>query len=254
MRGGLAHSGLGGGAGAAFPGKNGRIAFDAFAPEPGSPDEIFTMEPDWTGQRRLTNTTAARYSSSPSYSPDGTKIAWERVAVLPHLRVDGDFGSWTPTAPQRRGSPACRRARESPPSPQRPQGRLSDKGPDGRRYVYLYSVADSVTDNAADTSANHARDALICEMRAHDETLREQLEAERQTHSAEARRLLAAALERIPAIEAPQEEAVDAAETGGQEPEESDPRSTTGGAREPVQRPQERSWSRRMFGSRGRGA
>jgi hypothetical protein len=45
---------------------------------------------------------------------------------------------------------------------------------------------------------------LISEMRAHNDTLREQLEAERQAH-AEARRLLAAALERIPAIEAPQE-------------------------------------------------
>jgi flagellar motility protein MotE (MotC chaperone) len=44
-------------------------------------------------------------------------------------------------------------------------------------------------------------------------TLREQLQAERQAHS-EARRLLAAALERIPAIEAPQEtsEATEAAE------------------------------------------
>jgi hypothetical protein len=56
-------------------------------------------------------------------------------------------------------------------------------------------------------------------VRTHDRTseliatLREQLQAERQAHS-EARRLLAAALERIPAIEAPQEtsEATEAAE------------------------------------------
>jgi hypothetical protein len=48
-------------------------------------------------------------------------------------------------------------------------------------------------------------DTLISEMRAHNETLREQLEAERQAH-AEARRLLAAALERIPPqIEPPRE-------------------------------------------------
>ena len=111
-----------------------------------------------------------------------------------------------------------------------------------------------MTDTAADTSATHARDALISEMHAHDETLREQLGAEPQAHSAEARRLLTAALERIPAIEAPEEESVDAAETVEQEPEESEPRSTTGGAREPVQRPQEQSWWRRVFGSRGRGA
>jgi hypothetical protein len=56
-------------------------------------------------------------------------------------------------------------------------------------------------------------------VRTHDRTseliatLREQLQAERQAHS-EARRLLAAALERIPAIEVPQEtsEATEAAE------------------------------------------
>jgi hypothetical protein len=49
------------------------------------------------------------------------------------------------------------------------------------------------------------------------DTLREQLEAERQAHS-EARRLLAAALERIPAIEAPSDER-DAQETVEQESE-----------------------------------
>jgi hypothetical protein len=78
----------------------------------------------------------------------------------------------------------------------------SDKGPDGRRYVYLGPVADSVTDTGAEESTPHERDALISEMRAHNETLRQQLEAERQAH-AEGRRLLAAALERIPALEAP---------------------------------------------------
>jgi hypothetical protein len=80
----------------------------------------------------------------------------------------------------------------------------SDKGPDGRRYVYLDAGADKIADRGADTSATHERDALISEMRAHNETLREQLEAERQAH-AEARRLLAAALERIPALEPPGE-------------------------------------------------
>src|SRR5215212_588050 len=76
----------------------------------------------------------------------------------------------------------------------------SEKGADGRRYVYLGSVADTV----ADASATHERGALISEMRAHNETLREQLEAERQAH-AEARRIIAGLVERIPAIEAPQE-------------------------------------------------
>ena len=94
----------------------------------------------------------------------------------------------------------------------------SDKGSDGRLYVYLETGADTVTDEGADTSATGERDALISELRAHNDTLREQLEAERQGH-AEARRLLAAALERIPPqLEAPQEAAEDA-ETVEEAPE-----------------------------------
>jgi hypothetical protein len=57
------------------------------------------------------------------------------------------------------------------------------------------------------------RDALISELRAHNDTLRGQLEAERQAH-AEARRIIAGLVERIPAIEASAEtpEAYEAAE------------------------------------------
>jgi len=81
----------------------------------------------------------------------------------------------------------------------------SDKGPDGRRYVYLDTVADTMVDEVADVSATHERDELMSELRAHNDTLQEQLKAERQGH-AEARRLLAAALERIPPqLEAPSE-------------------------------------------------
>jgi hypothetical protein len=77
-------------------------------------------------------------------------------------------------------------------------------------------------------------------------TLREQLEAERQAH-AEARRLLAAALERIPAIEAPsepQESPVSGEEQQGRGAPR--PASEAGGAQEGAQRV---SWWRRMFGS-----
>jgi hypothetical protein len=91
----------------------------------------------------------------------------------------------------------------------------SDKGPDGRRYVYLDTVADIVKYQRADASP-HERDALISELRAHNGTLREQLEAERQAH-AEARRIIAGLVERIPAIEAPQE-ASEASETLEEEP------------------------------------
>jgi ATP-dependent RNA circularization protein (DNA/RNA ligase family) len=118
----------------------------------------------------------------------------------------------------------------------------SDKGRDGRRYVYLDTGADGMADEGADASAPREHDALISELRAHNDTLREQLEAERQAH-AEARRIIAGLVERIPAIEAPQE-ASEASETAREEPERAE-RPATGGAQEGVQRP----WWRRVFGS-----
>jgi hypothetical protein len=51
----------------------------------------------------------------------------------------------------------------------------SDKGPDGKRYVYLYSGADDVVDKGADASTTHEPDALISELRTHNDTLREQV-------------------------------------------------------------------------------
>jgi hypothetical protein len=75
-------------------------------------------------------------------------------------------------------------------------------------------------------------------------TLRDQLEAERQAH-AEARRLLMAALERIPPqLEAPRE-APGGPETAEEQQGRGHPHSATGGAQEAVQR---RPWWRRVFG------
>ena len=93
----------------------------------------------------------------------------------------------------------------------------SDIGPDGRRYVYL----DTVKDEGAD-AAPYERNALISELRAHNDTLREQLEAERQAH-AEARRIIAGLVERIPSIKAPQEPS-EAAEAVEEDPERAEPR------------------------------
>jgi len=113
----------------------------------------------------------------------------------------------------------------------------SDKGQDGRRYVYLDTGADTVSDTGADSSAIHEPDTLISEMRGRIEDLRDQLQAERQAH-AEARRLLARALERIPpAIEAPE----------APEPQSDSPTPTD--ADEGPQTPTERrSWWVRWFG------
>jgi hypothetical protein len=85
----------------------------------------------------------------------------------------------------------------------------SDKGADGRRYVYLDTGADRVEDEGADASATPEHDELISELRTHNDTLREQLEAERQAH-AEARRIIAGLVERIPALEAPTDSAPNA--------------------------------------------
>lgn len=100
----------------------------------------------------------------------------------------------------------------------------SEKGADGKVYVWL--------DDALDAEAPRSdTDRLIS-------TLEEQLRLEREAH-AEARRLLAAALERIP----PQLEAPTAPSEPRESPETSP--STPGPPEEPTE---ERSWWRRVFG------
>ena len=112
----------------------------------------------------------------------------------------------------------------------------------GRVYVLLGADQgrpghDQPTDQGGGSFAAEGRTAELIS------TLQEQLQAERQAH-AEARRIIAGLVERIPAIEAPQE-AADASETAREEPERAEPRPDTPGAQEGVQR---RSWWRRMFG------
>ena len=95
---------------------------------------------------------------------------------------------------------------------------------------------DQRTDQGATTPEDRSAELIA--------TLREQLQAERQAH-AEARRLLAAALERIPAIEAPSDER-ESPQTVQEEPDRAEPHAATGEVQEGAQR---RSWWRRMFGS-----
>jgi len=111
------------------------------------------------------------------------------------------------------------------------RGTLPSTREDGRLYVLLN--IDPTPEPKRPHDGTHDRTSELIA------TLREQLEAERQAH-AEARRLLMAALERIPAIEAPQE-ASEAAETGGQGRGQ---HSATVESQEGVQRP----WWRRIFG------
>jgi hypothetical protein len=115
------------------------------------------------------------------------------------------------------------------------RGQYRSEKSEGRVYVYLTSDRTE-TEHVVHPEPESTSGALIS---AKDETitvLREQLEAERAAH-AEARRLLAAALERIPPqLEAPSE-APESPETATEEPEV-------------VDRPQgeRRGWWRRMFG------
>jgi Tol biopolymer transport system component len=64
-------------AGAAFPGKNGKIVFVSARVIPDNPTgdlEIFTMNPDGIALKQLTFNTADE--SDPTYSPDGKRIAY----------------------------------------------------------------------------------------------------------------------------------------------------------------------------------
>jgi hypothetical protein len=99
----------------------------------------------------------------------------------------------------------------------------------GRVYVLLPD--EQQTEQTTDHTAELIR------------TLQEQLAAERQAH-AEARRIIAGLVERIPAIEAPPE-ASGSPETVEEEPERADPRSDAPGDQEGVER---QSWWRRVFG------
>ena len=127
------------------------------------------------------------------------------------------------------------------------RGTIAHELKGGRVYVLLgddesrpgYDQhTDQHTDQVTDQGARESEDRTA-ELIA---TLREQLQAERQAH-AEARRIIAGLVERIPAIEAPQE-ASEASGTVEEEPDRAEPRPVTVESQESVQRP----WWRRVFG------
>ena len=124
----------------------------------------------------------------------------------------------------------------------------SDKGPDGRRYVYLDLAelgADDVADHVVDTSATHERDMLISQMQDEIEYLRDENRRKDEIimQQAMTMRQLSA-----PREESPREPPPDA--PGGPET------ATAPGTRETTpftdeERPQEpsepRSWWRRLW-------
>src|SRR5215210_1682685 len=122
------------------------------------------------------------------------------------------------------------------------RGTLPSERHGGTVYVILDTDRTQRVGDVSGNVSGDRTDELLEALRGQVHDLRDQLQAERQGHG-EARRLLAAALERIPAIEAPQE-ASDAPETVGEASEGREPHSATGEAQEGVQRP----WWRRLIG------
>ena len=90
---------------AAFPGENGKIAFDRPVTNPqGSTDfKIFTINPDGTGEQTITP--AGTSDTNPSWSADGGKLVVTSFAILTTMDADGtdrttlQFGgspAWSP--------------------------------------------------------------------------------------------------------------------------------------------------------------
>jgi hypothetical protein len=133
-----------------------------------------------------------------------------------------------------------------------------ETGEDGRIYVHVDTATDTATDAAMDDGMDASTDqsALVASLQeqvsflrdvlqTRDEELR-QREAEFREESRRKDHLLAAALERIPAIEAPQEaspEASEPPETPFEKAGKGDP--PPGDAEQPRA---ERSWWQRWFG------
>jgi seryl-tRNA synthetase len=125
-----------------------------------------------------------------------------------------------------------------------------EKDPAGRVTILLdpsSTLQDEVQDRTGPSPEQllAAKDETIEELRARVR----RLEVDLDTRTEELRRrdhLLAAALERIPAIEAP--ETPESPESTGDTPDTAEARSTTEERQEPTSRTQERSWWRRMFG------
>lgn len=70
---------------AAFPGKNGKIAFVSNRDAGGG--EIYSMKPDGTGVTRITFRNGGH--TDPAYSPDGTKIAFMRSNDIYVMNANG---------------------------------------------------------------------------------------------------------------------------------------------------------------------
>jgi hypothetical protein len=120
------------------------------------------------------------------------------------------------------------------------RGTLESEKADGKVYVWL---DDGAPQSDTDTLIS-AKDETIAVLREQLDVEREHLRAERAAH-AESRRLLAAALERIP----PQLEAPSAPSEPRESPETATEEQDRGQPRPEPQTATPRSWWRRLLGS-----
>ena len=127
------------------------------------------------------------------------------------------------------------------------RGTLRSTKESGTVYVLLPDDMSRDAERDADDTPSGIppsdRDVLTSELRDRLRYVEGQLEAERQAH-AEARRIIAGLVERIPAIEAPAD-TPEASETAEEQQGRSRPHSDAPGPQEGAQR---RRWWRRMFG------
>ena len=134
----LAAFALAGDAQAAFPGANGKIAFQS---DRDGNDEIYVMDADGTNVTRLTNHPAA--DRDPAWSRDGTKIAFSSTrSGIPHIWVMNADGT-NPTQLTNTGS------WDSEPS----------WAPDGTRLVFTSNIASDVV-SAIDADATDRVDIV----------------------------------------------------------------------------------------------
>jgi hypothetical protein len=123
-----------------------------------------------------------------------------------------------------------------------------EKAEDGRMYVWVDATQDTER-TTHDTTQDAAQDERYEDLKEQVGYLRRQLDEEREarrradTIIAQLARATEEQARTIREIEAPQEPSEDA-ETVEEAPEEAEPHSATGGAREGARRP----WWRRIFG------